>query len=551
MSRHQVEDEAHWFTQEQLNGFHKRLRELTGNKDIDREAGRYAASPDALGTMRRYMLGFVGPHIAYEHSRKSASQFTKSSVYDTKRISSNKVEIKVTLNDGVKEEPFQCESRLGFFDAISTAFNYSLPEIEHPKCLFKGDQECLYFISWKKSPYLFWKKIRDIVAIMSLPSLLVFYISTSLNSSLIFLTITLSLIFFLSFYSEKRKSTELESAVDNLSGSSEKLVEQVNLNYENSLMINEIGKALSKENELDGLLSQVVDVLENRLDYDRGLILIANSDKTKLVSRAGYGYHVEVLSQLMMDDGFHLDKKDSKGVFVKSFKDKVPILVNNLDEIKDDLSSRSLEFAKRVGVKSFICCPIVFENESIGVLAVDNIQTKRPLVQTDINLLMGIAPQIAVGIHNIRLVEARLKQFQSILQALVASTEARDPITAGHSLKVTDYSVGICRELGLPNEYTDMIRVASSLHDYGKIGVDDSILKKPARLNEEEYDHIKTHVDKTRSILEEIHFEGIFTQVPEIAASHHEKVDGTGYPDGLTDEEIPFGGKIIAVADVF
>ena len=80
MSRHQVEDEAHWFTQEQLNGFHKRLRELTGNKDIAREAGRYAASPDALGTMRRYMLGFVGPHIAYEHSRKSASQFMRSPV---------------------------------------------------------------------------------------------------------------------------------------------------------------------------------------------------------------------------------------------------------------------------------------------------------------------------------------------------------------------------------------------------------------------------------------------------------------------------------------
>ena len=66
------------------------------------------------------------------------------------------------------------------------------------------------------------------------------------------------------------------------------------------------------------------------------------------------------------------------------------------------------------GVKSFICCPIVYENESLGVLAVDNIKSKRKLIQQDINLLMGIAPQIAVGIHNVRLVEARIKQFQSI-----------------------------------------------------------------------------------------------------------------------------------------
>jgi HD-GYP domain-containing protein (c-di-GMP phosphodiesterase class II) len=551
MSLHQVQDEAHWFTQDQLNRFHKRLKELTGNKDIAREAGRYAASPDALGTMRKYMLGLIGPQIAYELSEKTASKFTKSSVYATNKVGSNKVEIKVTLNRGVQEESFQCESRLGFFDAISTAFNYSLPEIEHPKCLFKGDKECLYLISWQESPHLFWRKARDVVAIFSLISFLFVAIYSSLTVSSLFLTISLSIILSLSFYSERLKTKELNSAVDNLSWSSEKLIEQVNLNYENSLLINDIGQALSKENELDGLLSQVVNVLEHRLDYDRGLILLANSDKTKLVSRAGYGYHFERLSQLMMDDGFHLNKKNSKGVFVNSFNKKKPFLVNDLDEIKDDLSTRSLDFAKRMGAKSFICCPIVYEGESLGVLAVDNIETKKPLVQSDINLLMGIAPQIAVGINNIKLVEARLKQFQAILQALVASTEARDPITAGHSERVTDYAVGICKELGLPTDYTDMISVAASLHDYGKIGVDDSILKKTGKLNDEEYEHIKTHVEKSRKILETVNFEGVYKAVPEIAASHHEKLDGTGYPKGLTEEEIPFGGKIIAVADVF
>jgi len=253
----------------------------------------------------------------------------------------------------------------------------------------------------------------------------------------------------------------------------------------------------------------------------------------------------------MMGDGFHLDKIDSKGVFVECYKTQKPILVNNIDEIKDDLSSRSLEFAKRMNVKSFICCPIIFENESIGVLAVDNIETKKALVQRDVNLLMGIAPQIAVGIYNIRLVEARLRQFQSILQALVASTEARDPITAGHSERVTDYAVGICQELGLSSDYTDMIRVAASLHDYGKIGVDDAILKKNGRLDEAEYEHIKTHAVKTRNILQRVNFEGIYKEVPEIAASHHEKLDGSGYPSGLKEDEIPLGAKVIAVADVY
>ena len=96
-----------------------------------------------------------------------------------------------------------------------------------------------------------------------------------------------------------------------------------------------------------------------------------------------------------------------------------------------------------------------------------------------------------------------------------------------------------------------MIRVASLLHDYGKIGVDDSILKKPGTLTTDEFEHIKTHASRTRNILERVNFEGIYKEVPEIAGAHHEKLDGSGYPLGLTSERIHFGAKIIAVADVF
>jgi HD-GYP domain-containing protein (c-di-GMP phosphodiesterase class II) len=316
-------------------------------------------------------------------------------------------------------------------------------------------------------------------------------------------------------------------------------------------LINEVSQALSKELELNNILSNVVNILKKRLDYDRGLILLANSEKTRLIHKTGFGYKQGELSKFTLSRGFHLDREDSKGVFVVSFREKKPFLVNDIDEIKDALTARSFEFARKVGAKSFICCPIVYEDESIGVLAVDNIKTKKPLLESDINILMGIANQIGISIHNAKLIEARFRQFQSILQVLAATTDARDPITAGHSEKVTEYAVGICNELGLAYNYTEMIRVASLLHDYGKIGVDDAILKKPGRLTPEEYDHIKTHAPKTKSILEQVNFEGIYKEVPEIAGAHHEKLDGTGYPNGLKGDEIHFGAKIIAVADVF
>ena len=96
-----------------------------------------------------------------------------------------------------------------------------------------------------------------------------------------------------------------------------------------------------------------------------------------------------------------------------------------------------------------------------------------------------------------------------------------------------------------------MIRVAALLHDYGKIGVKDDILKKAGALTNDEYLEIKKHAAKTQEILEKINFEGIYREVPFISGCHHEKFDGSGYPLGLTGPDIPLGARILAVADVF
>ena len=185
------------------------------------------------------------------------------------------------------------------------------------------------------------------------------------------------------------------------------------------------------------------------------------------------------------------------------------------------------------------------------MLAVDNLESKSPLLESDINLLMGIAPEIGISVHNALLTEERERQFRSILRTLAASIDARDNLTAGHSERVTEYAMAICGEMGLPRELTEVIRVASQLHDYGKIGIKDSILKKNGPLTGKEREEIKTHVVKTQDILERINFNGAYQQVPFIAGAHHERLDGTGYPRGLSGDEIPLGARIIAVADFF
>ena len=348
----------------------------------------------------------------------------------------------------------------------------------------------------------------------------------------------------------KHDKAGLTGAIDNLRKSTEELLEKQGINYNNALLVNEISRALSQQFDIDGILAEVIKSLEQRLDYDRGMILLVNSDGTVLNFRTGFGYMPDQLNILRNLD-FHLDKPKSAGVFVVCFKKRIPFLVNDVDDIKAGLSPRSLEFLKLMGAKSFICCPITHGQESMGILAVDNLKTKRQLLQSDIDLLMGIVPQIGISIHNAQLVEARMNQFHSILEALASTIDARDPLTAGHSTRVTEYSLGIARELDMPKEFCEMIRVASLLHDYGKIGITDLILKKNGRLTTEEYEEIKTHVLKTEIILKKINFEGIYREVPEVAGAHHEKFDGTGYPKGLGDSQIPLGARILAVADVF
>ncbi|MBP1728479.1 MAG: metal dependent phosphohydrolase [Deltaproteobacteria bacterium] len=550
MEPYQVADQGHWFTQSQVNRFHEKLAKLTGNEEIAREAGRYAASPDAIGVMRQYILGLIGPSKAYERLEKASAEFTRSSTLKAKKLASNKIEFIVTPGKGVKEEPFQCENRTGFYEAAATIFNAQLPKIEHPECIFKGGRVCRYIISWKESSAAKLRTLRNYTALV----FVVIFIALSLYDKHFLvpalLTLFLILLLTLQFLAHRSEKQELEATLDSLKDATDNLLEQINLNYNNALITNEIGQAISKQTHIEDILTNVVQVLDKRLDYERGLILLANPKRTRLIFRAGFGYNEDQL-RLLGKTMFHLDRPDSTGIFIVSFREQRPFLINDIHEIEGTLSPRSLEFAKWIGVKSFICCPIICDGISIGILAVDNIKSKRPLLQSDMSLIMGIAPVIGISIHNANLIEAKVKQFTSVLKVMASTIDARDPLTAGHSEKVTEYAVGICEELGLSEELCEVIRVAALLHDYGKVGVPDSILKKNGRLSEIEYELVKTHASKTKEILLKVHFEGIYQPVPYIAGAHHENVDGSGYPAGLTGTEMPLGAKIIGVADFF
>ena len=138
--------------------------------------------------------------------------------------------------------------------------------------------------------------------------------------------------------------------------------------------------------------------------------------------------------------------------------------------------------------------------------------------------------------------------FLSSIQMLAGAVDEKDPYTRGHSDRVTKYSVMVAREMGIYEDYIEVVRIAAQLHDVGKIGIEDRILKKPGSLTREEFEIMKTHTTKGANILSPV--AQLRDMIPGIEL-HHESLDGRGYPYGLKDDEIPLLPRIIAVADTF
>jgi HD-GYP domain-containing protein (c-di-GMP phosphodiesterase class II) len=138
--------------------------------------------------------------------------------------------------------------------------------------------------------------------------------------------------------------------------------------------------------------------------------------------------------------------------------------------------------------------------------------------------------------------------FMGSIQMLAGAVDEKDPYTRGHSDRVTRYSLMIAREMGHPEEFLEIVRVSAQLHDVGKIGIEDGILKKPGALTPEEFEIMKTHTTKGANILSPV--AQLKDMIPGIEL-HHESLDGRGYPRGLKDAEIPLLPRIIAVADTF
>lgn len=396
---YQLNDEGHWLTQDQSDRFHDILVRTTQDHDISNKVGRFSVTSRASGALGQYMLGFINPATAYGVLEKINARLSRGAILKTQAIEKNKIEAKAILRPGVAEKPYQCRYRLGAISALAKLSTQKFANIDHSVCIHKGGDCCLYTITWEKTRTFFWKRIRNYYFWIAFATCAIlfgfiqqaYWDVLTLSCVLIGMGVTL--------YAENLEKNELLANIHNQGDAAERLLDQINKRYDEALLIQEIGQASSAMPQVDQLLRYIMESLVKGLNFDRGMIMLTNKQKDRLVYSVSYGYNPKD-EDYLKNIQFHLDNPHSKGTAVKAFRNQKPVLVNDLSDIENELSPRSLDFVRTMGSQSFICVPIVYAGESLGVLVVDNVQSKKPLDQTEMSLLMGIAPQIGISIRN-------------------------------------------------------------------------------------------------------------------------------------------------------
>ena len=399
IANYEIDDPAHWFTQEQQDRLQDILVARTGNPNIAREAGRFSTSSEGLGAAKQYALGLMSPRTIYLLIEKMYALMSRGADVKAKTIRSNLVEITAVPRSGVKEKPYQCQNRTGTFESLARMFTDKLAQLEHPSCVHRGDDCCRYVISWTNSPMLRWRRIRNYYVIVSIIILLLLLVKLPFLTWGIIALICAFITLMLSYYTDNLEKKALIKMVELQSETAHDIIVEGNLRYNDALLVQEIGQAASNIFDINQLLRAVAGVMEKRLEFDRGMIMLTDRKESKLRFFTGYGQSPDE-EKILRNTTFHLDNPESKGVFVLAVKEQRPFLVNNINEIQDSLSPNSLEVAKLLGSKSLICVPIIYEKKPFGILAVDNRKSSRPLIQSDMSLLMGVASQLAISIAN-------------------------------------------------------------------------------------------------------------------------------------------------------
>lgn len=314
----------------------------------------------------------------------------------------------------------------------------------------------------------------------------------------------------------------------------EKLNQELQTKIREKTLLYDIIDSLSKINRSDDLYGYLINKALEVCDASKACFFLYDEEKRGLIA----------LSQKGLDSvcpGYKIplepDNHASKCISPDFIRTLLP--VTHTKGVPVDRPSYSPDF---------LSIPFRIRSELFGVMLIGEKGNGKTFSQEDQFLMNFLAERTAQNIENLALYDSLKENLFATLGALVGAIEARDPYTRQHSQRVTQLALRIAQAMGRPFEDCRRLESSGSLHDIGKIGIDDHILKKPGRLTEEEFKNIQAHPLIGVHIVSPL---GLDEQELAVIRNHHERWDGKGYPDRLKGKEIPLLARILSVADAF
>jgi putative nucleotidyltransferase with HDIG domain len=303
------------------------------------------------------------------------------------------------------------------------------------------------------------------------------------------------------------------------------------------ISLTEMAQAVFGSFEIKIILNSLIRYVASVIEVSRCSVILTDHDKR----------YARVISTYENPDLDELRVELSKYPEIQQvFQTKRPLYIN--DAGKDNLMKGVKKDHNQIGSYSFMVLPLSFEDEFLGVLFVRTASGRTSFSINEKVFCRISATAAAKALINARLFASVQDNFKNTVVSMAKSLEKRDEYTHGHSEKVSDYSLKIASKLRISRADKDILRYASLLHDIGKIGIRDSILRKHGPLTQEERNEILKHPQYGVEILSPVN--GMDLILP-LVKHHHEFFNGQGYPLGLKGEEIPLGARIITITDSF
>lgn len=303
---------------------------------------------------------------------------------------------------------------------------------------------------------------------------------------------------------------------------------------------------MKREGDIVRLVGEILSLEKEIETLEKMSALLASGDQPRGFFSDLIGNIIEMLGaargSLMLFDG------EGTTLKIAAAKGIAPEIIKKTRlKLGEGIAGQVAESGEPVVLEDALSVPIIWKNHVLGVINVRH-KKKGMFTESDLMPLMILANQAAIVLHEYGQRVELDETYLDMIVALAEAVDARDIYTFGHSKAVRDYATGIALKIGMDEDRLRRLDIAAVMHDLGKVSIPDSILLKNGRLTEEEYKVMKTHPERAAMIIGKVKY---FADIVPIVLHHHEKYDGSGYPDGLKGEEIPLGARILAIADAF